>query len=302
MGVQEIIPPIPDALYDPNDAPASSHLMIEKGSAGDSPELKDAKMYYKADLIIENTQGKDQGGGNVNLAPCKDSDNKNAVRLETFYDDREKKNMTVTQIDIGALTACGLMPAKAILYVSKDGPNGGVRLVNGAELPSQGLTVVSENPVYVQGDYNTVNKVPAAVMGDAITVLSNAWGANDYDKKGKDKFENRPAADTTINAAFATGPHREATVGDGNGGVHNLIRFLEDWKQGGGGNQKALNYTGSLVALWHSLEATGDYYCCAGGYYQPPKRNWAYDPLFNTSPPPGTPMGIIITRGQWSQG
>ncbi len=42
MGVQEIIPPIPDALYDPANPDVSSHLMIEKGSAGDSADLKAA--------------------------------------------------------------------------------------------------------------------------------------------------------------------------------------------------------------------------------------------------------------------
>ncbi|MFQ5848860.1 MAG: hypothetical protein ACE5IQ_14455, partial [Candidatus Methylomirabilales bacterium] len=158
-------------------------------------------------------------------------------------------------------------------------------------------------PVYVQGDYNTVNKVPAAVMGDAITVLSNNWEKNGYDKKGKDKVAQRKAADTTVNAAFATGPSEESSAGDANGGVQNLIRFLEDWKQGGGSNRKTLNYDGSLVALWHSQQVTEDFFCCGtDGYYHPPVRNWAYDPLFNTTPPPGTPMGIIITRGQWSQG
>ena len=211
--------------------------------------------------------------------------------------------MEVTQIDVGALTACGLMPANGILYASekpgKPQKGQGVRLVNGAELPSQGLTVISENPVYVQGDYNTVNKVPAAVLADAVTVLSKAWGANDYDKKGKDVTSQRPAADTTVNAAFAMGPSAESTVGQGNGQLENVIRFLEDW------NGVDFNYNGSLVALWHSQQATEAWRCCGDSgdnYYRPPNRNWAYDTLFNTNPPPGTPMGIIITRGQWSEG
>ena len=99
------------------------------------------------------------------------------------------------------------MPANGILYAAanekESNPNkeDGIRLVNGSKLPSQGLTVVSENPVYVQGDYNTKDKngnlrtaltpltdlIPAAVMADAVTVLSNNWGPNDYDDKGEDK-------------------------------------------------------------------------------------------------------------------
>lgn len=307
MGVQEIVPPIPDAFYDPNNADKSSHLMIEKGNAADSPELKDAKLYYDADLIIEEEKAYTQAGTEIKINDCKDAKGNKAVRKEKFYDAREKMDMEVTQIDVGALTACGVMPANGILYASqKPGsaqPGQGVRLVNGAELPKQGLTVVSENPVYVQGDYNTVNKVPAAVIADAITVLSNNWGKNDYDKKGADKTSDRPAADTTINAAFATGPSNESVPGRENGQLNNLIRFLEDWKKADG--KKTLTYNGSLVALWHSQNATADFECCGDNppyYYNPPVRNWAYDTLFNTNPPPGTPMGIIITRGQWSEG
>ena len=280
--------------------------MIEKGSASDSEALKDAKLYYQADLIIEEEKGYDQAGNEVKLNDCKGAKGKKAVRKEKFYDGREKVEMEVTQIDVGALTACGLMPKNGILYATAKESGGkkeeGIRLVNGAELPSTGLTVVSENPVYVQGDYNTVNKVPAAVLGDAITVLSNNWGPNDYDKESKDtkgKTWDRPAAETTVNAAFAMGPAHESEFGRENGQLNNLIRFLENW------DGVDLNYNGSLVALWHSQQATEWFRCCGdsgSNYYTPPNRNWSYDTLFDTNPPPGTPMGIIITRGHWSQG
>ncbi len=310
MRVQEITPPIPDALYDPANPDVSSHLMIEQGSAGDSPELKDAKMYYEADLIIEKEKAYDQAGNEVKIDKCKDAEGKKAVRKEKFYDAREKQEMEVTQIDVGALTACGLMPKNGILYATanekESSPNkeDGIRLVNGAELPSQGLTVVSENPVYIQGDYNTgggdpTKKVPAAVLGDAITVLSNNWGPNNSDDKGDEKTSNRPATATTVNAALATGPHAESAPGAGNGELNNLIRFLETWKD------VDLNYKGSLVALWHSQEATAPFRCCGDtgdNYYHPPNRNWNYDTLFDTNPPPGTPMGIVIMRSQWSEG
>lgn len=61
----------------------------------------------------------------------------------------------------------------------------------------------------------------------------------------------------------------------------------------------------AIIALWHSQKATEWFRCCGdddGHYYRPPNRIWAYDPLFNTNPPPGTPMGIITLRGQWSEG
>jgi hypothetical protein len=310
MGVQEIVPPIPDVLYDPTKPDVSSHLMIEKGVPADTAEVKEAKIYYQADLIIENDKGYDQGGSDVKLNNCKDAKGKKAVRKETFYDAREKIEMEVTQIDVGALTACGLMPKNGVLYATaREGspkkPDG-IRLVNGAELPSQGLTVVSENPVYVQGDYNTVNKVSAAVLGDAVTILSNNWGPNDSDAKGEQDAKKRPATATTVNAAIATGPSAESAKGNGNGELNNLIRFLEHWKD------QTITYNGSLVALWHSQQVTAPWRCCADGpngaspddkqYYQPPKRNWGYDTLFDTQIPPGTPMGIVTLRGQWSEG
>jgi hypothetical protein len=306
MGVQEIIPPIPDALYDPNDAPTSSHVMIEKGDAADSPDLKAAKMYYKAGLIIENQKAYDQAGNSVDINKCKDAKGKQAVRKEKFYDADNKTDMEVTQIDVGALTACGVMPKNGIVYATaKEGsPNKGegIRLVNGAQLPGPtaenpdgGLTVVSENPVYVMGDYNTKDKngnprtvstpvadlVPAAVLGDAVTVLSNNWEKNGYDNKGKASYLARTAADTTINAAFASGQS---------------MRLLEDWRYIGG--QKTLTYNGSQVSLWN-LKYSLPNICCPN--YAPPIRKYAYDTHFDTIQPPGTPMGTIVTRGQWSQ-
>ncbi|MEE8242002.1 MAG: PilX N-terminal domain-containing pilus assembly protein [candidate division NC10 bacterium] len=296
-GVEKIKPPIPDAIYDPSNPDVSSHLLIEKGAAGDSAELQEAKMYYEAGLRIEDGVATDNGGNPVDLTAlgCDPS----TISTKTFHDKREQADMTVTQVDVGKLKACGQAPVHGILYVSKSGAGGGVRLVNGTELPSQGLTVVSENPVYIQGDYNTVNKVPAAVLGDAITVLSNNWESFNYDTKGDIATSSRQAAETTVNAAFAMGPHAEAAPGAGNGEFNNLIRFVEDWKN------VNFNYNGSVIALWHSQQATAPWRCCGDdgdNYYVPPIRNWAYDSLFDTNPPPGTPMGIIQMRGQWSAG
>src|SRR5437762_3360646 len=177
-----------------------------------------------------------------------------------------------------------------------------VRLVNGSRLPDRGLTVVSQNPVYITGDYNTVpvgaNHPPAAVLGDAVTVLSNAWQQNNYDTKGNQAFQNRVALATTVNAAIATGPSSESSMGRDNGKANNLVRFLEDW------TNKTFSYSGSMLSLWHSQQATGDWRCCGAGglyYYAPPNRVWGYDTLFDTTQPPGTPMGIIMTKGSWSQ-
>ncbi|MFQ5658266.1 MAG: PilX N-terminal domain-containing pilus assembly protein, partial [Candidatus Methylomirabilales bacterium] len=188
MGVGEIIPPIPSAAYDPNAPTVSTHQLIEKGVSGDTAEMQNAKMYYKADMRIENGQLKDKGGKNININKC----DKDAITNVTFYDPREQSNVQVTEIDVKKMTDCGFMPENGILYAHQNGNNKGVRLKNGAELPGPtaknpngGLTVASENPIYIMGDYNTVKKRPAAVMGDAIYALSNNWEGNGYDTKGK---------------------------------------------------------------------------------------------------------------------
>lgn len=295
MGVQEIIPPIPDLFYNPINPDVVSHQLIEKGTGSDSAAMQEAKLYYKADLRIVDGVATNRNGNSVNLCP-------GVVTNGSFRDRRENltTNMTITQVNISTLMACGQAPANGILYVSQAGSLKGVRLVNGSQLPSGGLTVVSENPVYIRGDYNTVNKQPAAVLGDAITVLSNNWGPNNSDTKGHDPTtSHRPATSTTVNAAFALGPKDESTPANGgNGQLENVIRFLEDW------SGDTFTYRGSIISLWHSQRATGAWRCCGDGgtnYYRPPTRNWGYDNLFDTNLPPGTPSGTVFLRGRWSQ-
>jgi hypothetical protein len=202
-------------------------------------------------------------------------------------------------VDVAALRTSGVSPSNGILYVTNDGSNNSVRLVNGYQLPAStadGFTVVSEKPTYVQGDYNTTNKVPAAIMADAITVLSNNWGTNNSDTKGDMANSNRPASNTTVNAAFALGPSVESTLNNGNGQLENVIRFLETW------SGKTFTYSGSIVSLWHSQRAQGAWVSSgSSSYYLAPTRNWSYDTLFNTRQPPGAPRGIVFVKGRWRQ-
>jgi len=304
MGVQQIVPPLPDLFGNPSNPDVVAHQLIEMPQVGDSPALASAKMYSQAGLRIVNdgtaTQATDQNGSLVTLPP-------GAVTPRTFYDARESKTMTAYDVDVNVLRTNSALPANGVLYVAgtASGLNPVVRLVNGSQLPSGGLTVVSQNPVYIAGDYNTVpvgaNHPPAAVLGDAVTVLSNSWqpgNAGGYDSKGNLAFTTRVASDTTVNAAIATGPSSESTIGRDNGKVNNLVRFLENW------STKTFTYSGSLLALWHSQQVTGAWRCCGTSslyYYAAPSRFWSYDTLFDTTQPPGTPMGVIMTKGSWSQ-
>ena len=84
----------------------------------------------------------------------------------------------VARIALELLAATGHFPANGLVYASHEllgeGTDaGGLMLTGGAEL-AQSLTVASSGPVYVQGDYNVTDKKSAAVIGDAVNLLSNA--------------------------------------------------------------------------------------------------------------------------------
>jgi hypothetical protein len=169
-----------------------------------------------------------------------------------------------------------------------------------------GFTVASENPVYVLGNYNSnagdpfwanptlttdINHAAAAVIADSVTLLSNGW-SDVNGMKNPLNMTNRNAASTYYRLAIAGGkninfPQPAGTGADfgTDGGVHNFLRYIEDW---GGAT---LNYRGSLVSLYYSQYATGTFKCC-GLVYSPPNRNYYFDTAFldPAKLPPGTPM------------
>lgn len=194
-----------------------------------------------------------------------------------------------------------------------------VRVVNGQQLPSDGLTVATAQPLYVEGNYNvttngvnysltlgssTLNTVPAALMGDSITILSTNWNdANDI--KGK-ALGTRKSADTTINAAALEGIVASAKDAGGNkhysGGVENFLRLLEDWSNNSNGHNGAgvLTYNGSIVVLFTSAYAT-NFWQQTGNYYNAPNRQWGFDLSFTNQNrlPPMTPQVRAVVRQFW---
>jgi len=163
-----------------------------------------------------------------------------------------------------------------------------------------GFTVGSENPVYIQGDYNASAAdaswadphAAAAVIADAVTLLSNGW--SDLNSTINTTIPgSRSASQTWYRLAIAGGknipfprPTTWAASQDfgTDGGVHNFLRYIESWGQ-------PLHYQGSLVSLYYSQYATGIFKCCTV-VYSPPTRDYSFDVLFldPTNLPPGTPM------------
>ncbi|HLX95153.1 MAG TPA: hypothetical protein VKU37_05360 [Verrucomicrobiae bacterium] len=241
----------------------------------------------------------------------------------SFYDYREGKTVAAVQLNVGALTNWLVSSNGSTfntqvkndtghyidsVYVYNNAPYTSaslpaVRMANGAVLPSQGLTVVTPDPLYVLGNYNAsgtslnngtnvANTANAALFGDSITALSTSW--NDSWNSSTALSSRNPGA-TTINAAAFEGIVQ--TVGANySGGVENFIRLLENW-----GSGTTLTYNGSIVVMFPSQYATNKWQA-TGNYYNAPKRAWAFDLNFqsNSGLPPLTPRVTKIFRQTWS--
>jgi flagellin-like hook-associated protein FlgL len=207
-----------------------------------------------------------------------------------------------------------------------------VRIFNGENLivtggagklsTTKGITISSENMVYVWGNYNTTgiaaaplsgsstlndggylgNQVPSSIVCDAIFPLSKTFFDSETamfpDDLSKRQADSGPtvAQETSVRAAVIAGNNLSALAGSpdaGNsasgesrlsGGIHNFPRFLESWSA-------RWNFVGSLIPLYRSTQAVGQYNA-ESTIYSPPIRNWAFDITYNdpTKLPPGTPL------------
>ncbi|MFQ3578203.1 MAG: hypothetical protein SNJ52_04235 [Verrucomicrobiia bacterium] len=245
---------------------------------------------------------------------------------QSIYNQREQGWVGITTLDVGKFEAAvrsNKLPGftnSSVIHITDNraipsgGARYGVRLANGQKLPKDGLTVVSDLPVYIQGDYNTGGSppsnasnapltaqnyvqgyevAPAAVVSDAVTILSNAWSDGNSNKS----LAERKASRTTVNAGIMTGILKTTpdVASSYNGGAENFPRFLEDW---GGVN---FTYYGSMVNLYESIHATGLWRGTGPtfGIYNPPVRRWFFDERFRTAPPPGFLVTTMFTRGLW---
>jgi len=209
-----------------------------------------------------------------------------------------------------------------------------LKLVNGGRgnLPAngtQGLTVASENPVYIQGNFNActnavpsqgnnfapgctggvgfgatpgVDHVSAAVIADAVTFLSNAWNdirsfrqPHNSTVGGLTTADARQAATTWYRLAMIAGKGLNFARPTSNANDHT------DFGTDGGAHNfiryienwggQGLNYRGSLISFYSSRQAVGTYKCC-DIVYGPPGRGYVFDTDFLTPVllPPRTPM------------
>lgn len=313
--------------------PTKVRDIIEVPPVGESPQSwkGQQRMYNKAELVIRVTDGGP-------LVMVKNSLDSTGVVIpeeqveafidtsKTFTDQREGKLVKATELDISkfntwastnsyVISKLGASTPPNIVYVSDERTvsqtqMAAVRLVNGEQLPSRGLTLATQNPLYVKGNYNqpdpaklntsdTSNTEAASLISDAITVLSSAWN----DENSHINFRARRANPTTVNAAIMTGNVETAdgaTLMNGySGGVGNLTRLLEDWRHSG---QQELTVNGSIIAMFES-EIANSQFRWPGYYYYAPKREFNLDQNFLSEGglPPGTPQVISVVRKNWTQ-
>lgn len=146
--------------------------------------------------------------------------------------------------------------ALAYAYSSSNKPviDIGIRIINAKELPTGGLTIFCPYPLYLQGNFNTTNRQPKAlIITDSLTVLSDKnnnsadkcwsdWGSqmdwqNSYlIKTDPNTTQKKGRTPPTIYAHIVTGrTHPNYWLTDNKDvlnpdlGIHDAIRTLEDF-------------------------------------------------------------------------
>jgi hypothetical protein len=173
-----------------------------------------------------------------------------------------------------------------------------LKLTNGAlgNIVTPGLTFATENPVYIEGDWNANQSgfgdphAATAVIGDSVTLLSNNWNdqisfTQPYSPNNRTRGNQTYYRVAVISGKGRAFPHPNNTDPDfgTDGGAHNVLRYLES-----GGT---VNYRGSIVTFYYNLQGVGTYKCC-DTVYGAPTRAYAFDIDFldPAKLPPLTPV------------
>lgn len=225
-----------------------------------------------------------------------------------------------------------------VLFLTVSGPqseadlnNYAVRIFDSADLDMRnvtfppgatdptGITVVSDQAVLLQGNFNKVDKYPAAILADAIWILSQGWevpsgtfrndlkSVFDLSTDRRDVPSNDSPGGASFTSSSALGINAALLFGVGpstrhpdwyNGGLENFPKFLESW------TSRTLNYRGSFVSLGLPRHKESNWACGSGndcmgsGVYDPPIRAYDYDADFNEveNLPPMTPKVVYVQQ------
>ena len=165
------------------------------------------------------------------------------------------------------------------------------------------------------GDYNAASHdgVPAGdpdwvstlVAADAVTLLSNAW--RDSRSPWGPVFstaDNRVASSTHYQTAIFTGANSQignAFTFTSAGGIHNFLRYIEDWYTG----TAMSSVHGSIVYGFYSVFQHQPYYYDGvdGPYQAPHPRDYVFDSHFSnpSNQPPGSPSFTVSAVRSWNR-
>lgn len=230
---------------------------------------------------------------------------------------------------------------RALTVSSWSNPNNyfrhALRLFNGEDLqitgganrlsPTLGITVATENMVYIWGNYNTTginvappagtaslneaaatyryngNQIPASIVSDAFFPLSKTWNDScssmypgNVGNRRADLNAPGNTSETAVRAGIIAGNNLGALAGlpdAGNSAAGEsrlnggMHNFPRFQEQWGA----RWNFVGSLIPLYHSTQAVGPYNANST-IYGAPIRNWAFDSTFldPNRLPPATPQ------------
>lgn len=224
----------------------------------------------------------------------------------------------------------------------------GVRVFNGENLvisgaanklsSTRGITISTENMLYVWGNYNTTgincqpvggatlndssqacyylgNQVPASLVADALFPLSKTWfdaessiNPGDLSKRPAD-YKATISDETSVRAAIIAGNNLSALAGspdsgnsaDGESRLNGGMHNFPRFLEDWADTQR-WNFVGSLIPLYHSTQAMGPYNA-QSTHYSPPLRNWAFDTTYRdpNKLPPGTPQFQYIEPSAFRQ-
>lgn len=233
---------------------------------------------------------------------------------------------------------------RAIAVAAWSNPNNyfrrAVRLFNAEDLvlsgaagklsSTMGISVSTENLLYIWGNYNTTginaappagvaalndpsatyhyngDQVPASLVADAFSPMSKTWFDSSsamYPDTSTNRLAdlNLPnvAAETSVRAAIIAGTNRSALAGtpDQGNGIESrlnggMINFPR-FVEDWYSNGRRWNCVGSFIPLYYATQAVGPWsYVSPFIIYQPPVRDWAFDVTFQdpTRLPPATPL------------
>ena len=320
------------------------HNLIERPPGSGTDAIANIRYYNQADYRIliganNSITITDYTGASITSGSDYNAITGAITTNQVIWDNRENGYVRLTNVDVASLAsslnqlhAWNHTGTGGIIYVSDTSAGTsisttysgnsvstskrGIRLKNGSSVPTDyststsGMTFVAENPVYIQGNYNTGGNPPsnsgtytsptvsgytrkdAAVIADSINILSGAWVDTNSDKS----ISNRVATSTTVNAALVTGEVPSAG-GFYSGGGENFVRFLEDWQK----NSNTFTYYGSMVELFTSEQGIGTWSPSAN-VCKLPGEHWFYDTGFQDSSPPGKlQIAAYLQQQRWYQ-